>query len=118
PSSRAARMAGDAESAAPARRRRPGASSTAPAAHPRLPPHGRRRVRAAGLGSGVPHIRRGDGAADGADGAPLRRALPEGRMTNDASDTLATARRLVRIVDAFLYVWIVARLIAPWIGAA
>ena len=39
-------------------------------------------------------------------------------MTNAAADTLATARRLVRIVGAFLFVWIVARLIAPWIGAA
>jgi 1-acyl-sn-glycerol-3-phosphate acyltransferase len=33
-------------------------------------------------------------------------------------DTLAVARRLVRIVGAFLFVWIVARLIAPWLGAA
>jgi len=39
-------------------------------------------------------------------------------MTNATRDTLAMVRRLVRIVGAFLFVWIVARLIAPWIGAA
>jgi 1-acyl-sn-glycerol-3-phosphate acyltransferase len=34
------------------------------------------------------------------------------------TENLATARRLVRIVGAFLFVWIVARLIAPLVGAA
>ena len=34
------------------------------------------------------------------------------------TEGLAMARRLVRIVGAFLFVWIVARLVAPWIGQA